>query len=79
LLRVGCSPRVFIVYCTNATAAAKRDPVLTWVRIPKDLNVGAVYGIGAATSASPGGAGFVQFALGEQGREILARFGFNRP
>jgi len=70
---------VFIVYCTNASAAAKREPRLTWVRIPKELNVGAEYGIGAATSASPGGAGFVQFALSEQGREILARFGFDRP
>jgi len=38
-----------------------------------------VYGIGAATGSSPGSAGFVQFALGEQGREILARFGFDRP
>ena len=70
---------VFITYCTNAASAAKRDPRLTWVRIPDDLNVGAVYGIGATINAAPGGAGFVQFALGPQGRAILAGFGFDGP
>ena len=48
---------------------ANRD--LTWVRIPDALNVGAVYGIGATVSDS-GGAGFVPFALGPQGRATLA-------
>jgi len=70
---------VFITYCTNAAAAAGRESELTWVRIPDSLNVGAVYGIGAAMSASAGAAGFVQFALGEQGRAILADFGFDGP
>lgn len=70
---------VFITYCTNAASAAKRDPRLAWVRIPDDLNVGAVYGIGAAINAAPGGAEFVQFALGPQGRAILAGFGFDGP
>ena len=70
---------VFITYCTNAASAAKRDPRLTWVRIPDDLNVGAVYGIGATVSAAPAGADFVQFALGPQGRAILAGFGFDGP
>jgi len=70
---------VFITYCTNAASAAKRDPRLGWVRIPDDLNVGAVYGIGASMNAAPGGARIVQFALGDQGRAILARFGFDGP
>jgi molybdate transport system substrate-binding protein len=70
---------VFITYCTNAAAAARREPGLTWVRIPDDLNVGAVYGIGASTTASAGGAGFVQFALSAQGRAILSGFGFDGP
>jgi molybdenum ABC transporter molybdate-binding protein len=70
---------VFITYCTNAAAAAKRDARLSWVRIPDDLNVGAVYGIGATMNASPGGAGFVPFTLGPQGRAILAEFGFDGP
>jgi len=70
---------VFITYCTNAAAAAKREPSLTWVRIPDGLNVGAVYGIGAATTATAGGTGFVQFVLGDKGRAILERFGFDGP
>ena len=70
---------VFITYCTNATAAARREPRLTWVRIPDELNVGAVYGIGAATTASAGGAGFVQFALSPRGRAVLEGFGFDGP
>ena len=70
---------VFTTYCTNAAAAAKREPGLTWARIPDGLNVGAVYGVGAATTATAGGAGFVQFVLGEQGRAILSRFGFDGP
>jgi len=56
-----------------------QDASLKWVRIPDDLNVGAVYGIGATISASPGGAGFVPFAVGPQGRAILAEFGFDGP
>ena len=79
ILRKGGTADVFISYCTNATAAARHDPGLTWVRIPNELNVGAVYGIGAATNASPAGAGFVQFVLGDQGRDILARLGFDGP
>jgi ABC-type molybdate transport system substrate-binding protein len=49
------------------------------VRIPDDLTFGAVYGIGATMNAAPGGAEFVQFALGPQGRAILAGFGFDGP
>jgi molybdate transport system substrate-binding protein len=79
ILAADRSADVFITYCTNAAAAAKRDARLTWVRIPDDLNVGAVYGIGAAMNAAPGGAGFVPFALGPQGRAILAEFGFDGP
>jgi hypothetical protein len=30
-------------------------------------------------NASPGGAGFVTFAVGPQGRAILAEFGFDGP
>jgi molybdate transport system substrate-binding protein len=70
---------VFITYCTNAASALKIAPGLTSVRIPEALNVGAVYGIGAAISATPGAAGFVPFALGSQGRAILERFGFDGP
>ena len=70
---------IFITYCTNAAAAAKREPSLTWLRIPDGLNVGAVYGIGAATTATAGATGFVQFVLGDKGRTILERFGFDGP
>jgi ABC-type molybdate transport system substrate-binding protein len=79
ILAVERTADVFITYCTNAAAAAKRDARLSWVRIPDDLNVGAVYGIGASMNASPGGAGFVTFAVGPQGRAILAEFGFDGP
>jgi len=79
ILVVDRSADVFITYCTNAAAAAKRDARLTWVRIPEHLNVGAVYGIGTSINASPGGAGFVTFAVGPQGRAILAEFGFDSP
>jgi molybdate transport system substrate-binding protein len=70
---------VFITYCTNAVATVRREPRLTWVRIPAALNVGAVYGIGVTNAATPGGAAFVAFALGSQGRAILERFGFEVP
>jgi molybdate transport system substrate-binding protein len=79
VLLVDRAADVFITYCTNAAAVARREPGMTWVRIPDALNVGAVYGIGAATTATTGGAGFVQFALGEQGCAITARFGFDGP
>ena len=79
ILLVDRSADVFVTYCTNAAAAAKREPNLTWVRIPDVLNVGAVYGIGATNTASPGGAGFVEFVRGREGRAILERFGFEGP
>jgi molybdate transport system substrate-binding protein len=79
ILLVDRTADVFITYCTNAVAAVAREPRLAWIRIPDALNVGAVYGIGAVTGASPGGAGFVEFARGNEGRAILTRFGFDVP
>jgi molybdate transport system substrate-binding protein len=78
ILIVDRAADVFITYCTGAMAATLREPRLTWVRIPDALNVGAVYGIGAA-KGSPDGAGFVEFATSEQGRAILTRLGFEGP
>ena len=79
ILAVDKAADVFITYCTNAASAAKRDPRLTWLRIPDDRNVGAVYGIGGTVNATAGGAEFVQFALGPHGRAVLAGFGFDGP
>lgn len=42
---------VFVSYCTNAVATAREVPGLSYVRIPEDINVAAVYGMGLAPDA----------------------------
>ncbi|MBS1186160.1 MAG: putative ABC-type molybdate transport system, periplasmic component ModA [Burkholderiaceae bacterium] len=66
----------YVMYCTNAVTTRKSLPELHIVRIPAALNVRSAYGI-AAHPASSEGARFVRFVLGEQGQQILRRYGFN--
>lgn len=67
---------VFVSYCTNAVATAKEVPGLTYVRIPEEINVAAVYGIGLAPDADTATRGLADFILGPEGQEILERYGF---
>ena len=67
---------VFVSYCTNAVATAAQVPGLTWVKLPDEINVGAVYGMGVATRAGDAAKAFADFVRSEDGQAILAKYGF---
>lgn len=66
---------VFVSYCTNAVATEKEVPGLTWQRIPDDINVAAVYGMGMSPEAGPATEALAAYILGP-GQTILERYGF---
>jgi molybdate transport system substrate-binding protein len=67
-----------IVYVTDVLAAGDR---VEGVDIPADVNVVALHTIAVLTNApNPEGAdAFVTFALSDEARSILARYGFSLP
>jgi molybdate transport system substrate-binding protein len=67
-----------IVYVTDVLAAGDR---VEGVDIPADVNGAATYPIAALANApNPDGAdAFVTFAISEEARAILARYGFSLP
>lgn len=67
-----------IVYVTDVLAA---DGRVEGVDIPSNLNVVAAYAIAALINAPnrDGADAFVAFALSEQARTILGRYGFSSP
>ena len=67
-----------IVYATDVLAAGDR---VEGVDIPANVNVVATYAIATLTNApNPGGAdAFVTFAISDEARAILARYGFSFP
>lgn len=68
---------VFITYRSNAVVASKVDARLTHAPLPAELDVDAVYGIGAATRASTGTAAFLPYARSAEARAVLACHGFD--
>lgn len=67
---------VFVSYCTNAVATAAQVPGLSWVKLPDDINVGAVYGMGVASKAGDAARDFAGFVKSEAGQAILEKYGF---
>jgi len=67
---------VFVSYCTNAVATAGEVAGVTYVRIPEDINVAAVYGMGLAPEAGTETEALADYILGPVGQAILERYGF---
>ena len=67
---------VLISYCTNAAAAAKTLPGITWVSFPDALDVPGYYAIGAAKDAGKDADDFITFLTGVEAKKILAGYGF---
>jgi ABC-type molybdate transport system substrate-binding protein len=67
---------VFLTYCTNAVLAKKELPRLQIVQIPRDLNVGADYGMVVLKDAPPAALELARFITGVDGQGILAKYGF---
>lgn len=68
----------FLTYCTNAVVAKAEMPTLAIVDIPKQLNVGADYGLVVLQGSPSSAARLAAFLRSEEGQSILARFGFGR-
>ncbi len=67
---------VFLTYCTNAVLAKKELPKLQIVQIPRDLNVGADYGMVVLKDAPPAALELARFIAGADGQAILVKHGF---
>jgi ABC-type molybdate transport system substrate-binding protein len=70
---------VFLVYLTTARLAVAELPGLEIIELPKELAVGAQYGLSVVTGAKPEAAQFKAFVLGPKGQAILAGYGFQKP
>ena len=67
---------VFLIYCTNASVAAREQTGLSVLPLPDRINVSADYGVAVLRSAPPSATDFVEFLLGADGQTLLARHGF---
>ena len=67
---------LFVSYCTNAVATARAVPGLTWMFLPEDIDVAALYGAGVSAKASPESEAFFRFLMSPDGRKIFERYGF---
>lgn len=69
---------VFLTYCTNAVLAQKEVPSLKIVELPRELAVGADYGLLVLKGANAKTNSLAEFILSVEGQAILGRYGF-RP
>jgi molybdate transport system substrate-binding protein len=69
---------VFLTYCTNATLARKELPSLQIVAIPRELAVGADYGMVVLEGAPAPATLLARYILSEDGQTILVKHGFGR-
>ncbi len=69
---------IFLTYCTNAVLAKKDTDSLKIVVVPKELSVGAEYGLIVLKGSPPAAEDFAGFILGPRGQGILAAYGFGR-
>jgi molybdate transport system substrate-binding protein len=67
---------VFLTYCTNASLAKKERPQLRSVALPKEIAVGADYGVTTLKRASANAQKYVAFLLSAEAQAVFAGFGF---
>ena len=67
---------IFLAYCTAAAEAKQQYPDQQVIHLPRELAVGADYGLTVITGAPPAAMQFAQFVLSADGQKILMSFGF---
>ncbi|MCE9679490.1 molybdate ABC transporter substrate-binding protein [Shewanella sp. AS1] len=70
---------IFLTYCTNAVLAQQEVPQLKILQLPKELSVGANYGLSLIKDADEHAAQLALFILSPAGQSILAQYGFDAP
>lgn len=66
---------LFVTYCPSAAETVKKVPGATSQRFPKNLNVTAVYGIGAGNMSDARAERLIRFILSADGQQILIEHG----
>ncbi len=67
---------IFLTYCTNAVLAQKEDSRQQIVTLPRELAVGADYGLTVMNGAPAAAKAFAQFIMFPEGQKIFLRYGF---
>ena len=67
---------IFLTYCTNAVMAQKENPEQQVMALPRELAVGADYGLTVMNGASPAAQRFAEFIMSAEGQKILVSHGF---
>lgn len=67
---------VFLTYCTNAVLARKEAQSLKIITIPKELTVGADYGLLVRNGAPNEAWRLAMYILSTKGQQILREYGF---
>lgn len=70
---------IFLTYCTNAVIAQREVPGLQIVPLPKELAVGADYGLTVLNDAPEAAWKLAFYILSTSGQQILADHGFDAP
>ena len=70
---------IFLTYCTNAVIAEREVPSLQIVALPKELAVGADYGLTVLNDAPEEAWKLAFYILSPAGQQILSDHGFDAP
>ncbi|MCC7047259.1 MAG: substrate-binding domain-containing protein [Alphaproteobacteria bacterium] len=68
--------KLHVSYCTTARRLAAQVPGLEITGLPDQLRVGPAYGLAVLKGARAGAEDLALFVLGEQGQQVLAKYGF---
>ena len=67
---------VFLTYCTNAVLARQEVPALKTITPPKELSVGADYGLLVRNGAASEAWRLALYLLSPKAQQILQQYGF---
>jgi molybdate transport system substrate-binding protein len=67
---------IVIGYCTSAKLRLSQMPTLQTAEVPREIAVGAEYGLAVLKGADPRTADFALFMLSPDGQQIFSQYGF---
>lgn len=70
---------IFVTYCTNAQAAQRAVPAISFVRVPAAYDIATSYTIGITPGASSAAREFLRFVLSQRAQKVLTELGFSPP
>lgn len=70
---------VFVTYCTNARAAQRAAPGISFARVPAAYDIATSYTIGIAPDAPDEAKEFLRYVLSQRAQKVLGDLGFSPP